>query len=159
MSYRPSVPGLSDFGVKLGGNFTQMATSPFTNGFAPGIVGGLYVRRFWRVTAVEVELLASSAPYVCRDAAAASAPNASDTVSKSQFRSIYIRVPVMFSLKVSNTLYAETVPEYSYLLSSADKNNAFTNAYKKSDIFHKSEFSWVLGLEMKLPKKFKVGVR
>lgn len=156
---RPFVHGVSDFGIKLGGNFQEIGTSPFTSQFNPGIVGGLYFRRFYRVTAIEIEALASSAHYISSQPAGYFTTHASDSVTKSEFRTIYLSVPMMFQLQVIKRLFVEVGPQYSYLISSADKNGAFTKIYKKDDVFYKSEFSGVVGLEYLYNRKFKIDVR
>ena len=156
---RPFIKGLSDFGIKAGGNFQEMGTSPFTQQFTPGIVGGIYFRRFYRVTAFKIEALASSAHYESSQPAGYYTVHASDSVTKSSFKAMYISIPAMFELRLYRDLYIEVGPQYSYLLSSADKNGVFSKIYKQNDIFYKSEFSGLIGLEVNLPRKFKVDVR
>ncbi len=156
---KPFVPGTSDFGVKAGVNFQELATSPFAPKLTAGIVGGLYFRRYWRVTGVKIEALASSAHYVSKEPAAYYASSAKDTVSKSEFKAIYLSVPVLGELRLYHEIYIEIGPQYSHLMASSDKNGAFSHIYGKSDIFFKSEFSGVIGIEAGLPYGLKIDAR
>ena len=44
--------GRTELGLKVGVNFQEMAKSPFSPTFTPGIVGGGYVRRYFRRTGI-----------------------------------------------------------------------------------------------------------
>ena len=65
----------------------------------------------------------------------------------------------MGQLMVFKDIYFELGPQYSYLLSYSEKNGAFSKIYGADDIFKKSEFSMVIGVEAKFDKKFKFDLR
>ena len=154
------VKGISDLGIKLGGDMQQMQHSPFGGQLSPGIIGGIYLRRFWRITALKVEALVNSAKYTSTQPAAEYATNhPSDSTAKSIFKSVYLSIPALAELKVYHTIYLEVGPQYSYLLTYKDKNDAFTKIYGHNDIFHPSEFSGVLGAEMTINSKLKAEIR
>ncbi len=160
-THRPFPKGESDLGVKLGVNFQEIAHSPFSPAFNPGIVGGGYFRRFWGTSGMRAELLLSTGNYTSQDPAAYYATHTAgtDTVTKSAFSGIYISIPFMFEQRVSRKVYLLFGPHYSYLLSSSDKNGQFTKIYNKSNVFFRSEFSLVAGFEVQLPKALRVGAR
>jgi len=155
----PFTLGLSEFGVNLGGNFQEMAHSPFTKSFKPGLVGGLYYRRYWRLTAVKVELLGSTAHYVSTQAAGVYATHPTDSTSKSFFKTRYFSLPVLAQLMVVKDVYLELGPQYSYMLSYSEKNGVFSKIYGPDNIFKNSEFSMIIGAEAKINRKFKFDLR
>ena len=155
----PNTLGLSEFGVKLGGNFQAVVHGPFTRSFKPGLVGGIYYRRYWRFTAVKVELLGSSAHYVSTQSAGVYAKHPIDSTSKSFFRGKYLSIPVMGQLRVLDDVYIEFGPQYSYLLSYTEKNGAFSKIYGSDNIFKKAEFSLLIGAEARINKKMEFDIR
>ena len=159
--YSRSPRGETDLGVKVGFNFQEMIKSPFSPSFNPGVVAGGYFRRFWGSSGIRGELLINTASYNSENPAAYYAPHTvgTDTTTKSAFKAMYISIPVMFEQKCFHKLYLLLGPQYSYLVSSSDKNGEFTKIYGKSNIFYKSEFSLVGGFEVQLPHALRIGAR
>ncbi len=157
----PFSHGRTELGAKLGVNFQEMAKSPFSPNFAPGVVGGGYFRRYFRRTGLRMELLASTGSYTSQNPAAYYAEHTAtmDTVTKSAFRAVYLSVPILFEQRIFRKVYVQVGPQISYLLSSKDKNGEFTKIYGRNDIFKKAEFSMLIGAEYQLPYKLRVGAR
>ena len=156
----PFTPGITELGVKLGGNIQQMAHSPFEKQFSLGLIGGVHYRRYWRITGVKVELLGSSAHYTSNEPAAYNATtHPSDSVTKSSFRALYVSLPALGLIRAYKNIYLELGPQYTYMVSYADKNGAFSKIYKRSDIFYRSEFSGIIGAEARISHKFKADLR
>ena len=158
----PETPhGRSELGAKLGVNFQELAKSPFSPAYKPGVVGGGYFKRYFRRTGIRMELFASTGSYSSQNPAAYYAQHTAnmDTVTKSSFKALYISVPILFEQRMFHKAYLQIGPDITYLLSSSDKNGQFTKIYTKSDIFKKAEFSILFGAEYQLPYNIRVGAR
>ncbi len=159
--YRRSPRGETDLGVKVGLNFQEITKSPFSPSLNPGLVAGGYCRRFWGGSGIRGELLINTASYTSQNAASYYVPHiaSTDTVTKSAFKAVYLSVPIMFEQRIRHKAYLILGPQYSYLISSTDKNGEFTKIYNKSNVFFKSEFSLVGGFEIQLPHALRIGAR
>ena len=148
-SYKPPVGGITDFGVKVGLNMQELVKSPFASQFKPGILGGIYARRYWDLIGIKADVLASTANYVTGGSA----------VPKSDFSTLYLSVPFALQIRVYHEIFVELGPQYSRLLTYKDKNSDYTKAYGKTDIFYKSEFSAFAGIDAQLPYNVRVNLR
>ncbi len=150
------IPGVSkvtkalpkvDLGIKVGGNFNQLAGTGFKKAYQPGIVGGVFVGVRKGKMGVRAEGLVSSAKYTYTYTA----------TTDGTFKNIYLDIPLLFEYKIIPRLWAQVGPQFSNVISVSADPNPPAGTDPKS--YFKSSFSGVLGLEAKLPAHLVVGAR
>jgi len=132
-----------DVGVKVGANFQQITGAGWENTYKPGIVGGAFVGVHKNSCGVQLEALVKSVTYTVDVANV-----------KSDIKTVYLDVPVLLEYRIIPRLWIQAGPQFSTLFSAKDPNS---NDVKKN--FKTSDFSGLLGLELKLPMKFTAGAR
>ncbi len=140
-------------GLKLGANFQTISGAPVKASL--GAVGGAYVRKdVYGHFGIRMEALGCLAKYTTKHPAAAYTLHipGMDTVTKAVFQAIYINVPLLVEYRLSNQLMVMAGPQYGYIVSLTDNNNAYTKIYGNSDFITTTDFSMVAGLEYAVNK-------
>lgn len=132
-----------DLGIKVGANFQQITGEGWENTYKPGIVGGAFVGLHKDSWGIQLEALVKSVTYTV------------DVANiKSDIKTVYLDVPLLLEYRIIPRLWIQAGPQFSTLFSAKDPNSKDVK-----DNFKTSDFSGLLGLEVKLPLKFTVGAR
>jgi hypothetical protein len=140
----PTLPSI-DLGIKAGANFANLSGSEWEKSMQPGFTGGAFVGLRVKKLGVQVEALINSAKY-----------NGADLLSGTDFKTTNLDIPILLQYKIIPMLWLQIGPQYSTVLSASTTGGSFSGDAKS--VFN-SSFNGVLGLELKLPVKFNVGVR
>jgi hypothetical protein len=116
-------------GLKLGVNFQSLSGAPVNS--TPGAVAGAYARKDIGRFGVRAELLGSFTQYTTKYPASfySNYTSGMDTVTKGKFMAIYLSVPLLVEYKLNNKLNVMAGPQFSYLVSLSDNNNAYSKIY------------------------------
>lgn len=137
------------FGLKAGLNMQTISGSIWDNGSQAGWNGGFFVRMYKNKLGGRAEVLISSNKI--------SSPVITDSFgNKGDFRTTHIEVPVMVEYSVIPRLTIMAGGQYSNLTTVKNLTD-ITGDIKK--IFKQSEFSAIVGVEVKLPYKIGIGAR
>jgi len=151
----------SEFGLKFGGNFQQMNGYPFVQAYNPGGILGVYVSKHGKTYGIKLEATLSTAQYKTMDAAShqfvASSDKPKDTVSKGDFTTASINVPLLLEIRPFRHLLFQFGPQYTHLLMTMDNNSAFKKAWNNDNIFKNDNYSLVFGLETDITRGVKLG--
>lgn len=152
-----------EWGVKAGANFQQLSGYAFTTDYHPGGFGGFYAKRRKNLIGIQLEVNVSTSGYVTTYPVAHNFTLAhtrcADTVSKGEFNTMYIHVPLLLELRPGRHFAFQFGGQYSYLLSNKDNNGVFTKRYGTEDILNKNNVSVLLGFELDICKNFRLGAR
>ncbi len=129
------------FGVKAAYNLTTLTISPSEPGassksdFSGGILASIPLVN--GVT-LQPEILYSG-----------QGTSFSDSVSSGKLNYGYLNVPVLIKFQTASGLFAETGPQFGYLLSAKETGGEQSIDFKSST--QSTDFAWVFGLGFKLP--------
>ena len=159
--YSSSLHPESDFGIKAGANFQQIAGSPFVPAYNTGFVAGLYGAKHWDKVGLRIEVLVSNAQMNTEHPVSYGMfhEKGSDSTSKGDFKAMYVSIPVLLEAKMSKRVNFEIGPQYNYMLSFTDNNGAYTKQFKNDKILKTGEVCLALGFNFKLPYKLNLDLR
>lgn len=148
-----------NFGLKIGANFQTISGAPVTSG--PGVMAGVYGRKDLKRFGVRGELLGGLAKYVTQYPASfySLKTPGMDTVSKGDFQAIYLYIPILLEYKLNVKMTAMAGPQFNYVASLADNNNAYTKIYGDGKFIKKTEVAVVGGIEYSAGKRVRIGGR
>ncbi len=139
---KPTLPSF-DLGIKAGANFSSLSGAEWDNSMKAGFTGGAFVGLRVKKIGVQLELLANSAKY-----------SVAGVSSGGDFKTTNLDIPILFQYKVIPMLWLQLGPQFSTVVSASGPSGV-----DDPKSFFKSSFAGVIGLELKLPVKFNVGVR
>ena len=151
-STEAQIPGVSkvtkalpkvDLGLKVGANFQQLTgDKTWKQAYKPGLVFGAFLGVYKNKAGVQAEALVRSVRFDV---------NSSTT---SYVKTLSLDIPVMFEYRLIPRLWVQVGPQFSELLNAKDNNS--TDVKKN---FNATEFSGLLGLQVKLPVHLVAGAR
>ncbi|WP_345077751.1 outer membrane beta-barrel protein [Nemorincola caseinilytica] len=150
-----------NMGVKVGGSFMHLSSAPIRT--SPGPLAGIYVWKNIGRFGVRLEALGTMVTHTTKYPASAyviPTPGI-DTETKASLQAIYLNVPLLLEYQLNENLQLLGGPQFGYLLSLTDKNDAYTKVYGNSEMLTKTDFAVVAGAEYALTrrKKLKAGAR
>ena len=150
---------IAEVGVKIGGNFQKIASSPLNSGV--GALAGVYIRKEIGKVGARLEITGSMAQYETKYPAAyyTTYTPGLDTTATAKFQVIYINVPLLFEYSPLPRLHLLLGPQFSYIASVTEKNKVYSGIYGNNNILKKTDISIVAGAEYSIKRKWQVGVR
>jgi len=157
-------PGPLDInvGIKGGVNFTRMGGSTWSGGYRSGVLGGAFASLGIKKIGGQIEGLVSTTTFTGNGSSfykttPSLLKNPADSSSTGSFSAAYLHIPVLLNLKIFGNATIQLGPQFSTLLAVKDKDNLLNQP--ATNIFNTSDFSGVVGLQLKLPLKLNAGVR
>jgi hypothetical protein len=147
-------------GLKLGVNYQTISGAPVKAN--PGAVAGGYVRKdVYGRFGIRVEALGCLVKYTTKYPAAFYTLHTPgmDTITKGVFQAIYVNVPLLIEYRLSEQLQVMAGPQYGYIVSFTDNNNAYSKIYGNTDFITTSDFSMVAGIEYAINKRVSAELR
>jgi Outer membrane protein beta-barrel domain len=148
-----------EFGVKLGADMRGISGNVWKNNYNAGITGGFWARMHKNKAGVRAEVLVSTTKYeaATHTDSFGTNPTIVDSAGNvGNFRAINLDVPVLFEYNITRKLLLHVGLQYTSLLA-LNNLTALKGSYQ--NLFNKSEFSGVIGLELLLPSNFSAGAR
>lgn len=148
-----------DLHLKAGGSFQTLSGAPVKA--SPGWVAGISVRKPLYKFGARVEVLGIYTRYKTKYPASLYSLYAPgmDTINKGDFAVLYGALPLLIDYRLNNSLRVLAGAQLSYVLSTTDKNGAYTAIYGDDAFIKVSDFSLVAGLELNVAKKVDIGFR
>lgn len=147
--------------VKVGGNHMSLSSAPVKGAFAP--MAGVSAWKTFGRYSIRLEAMGSMVNYTTKYPASYYSiyTPGMDTLTKAQFQAIYISAPLLVDYQLTDRVQVLLGPQFSYIVSFTDKNNAYTKIYGNSDFLKKTDVAVVAGAEYALDfrKKMKLGLR
>lgn len=158
---KKSIFDYSSFGIRLGLNFQSIQSATLNSGYNPGVLGGIYIRKYWDKVGFRLDAGVSTAHYTTQKPLVhgLSVDPKTDTLRKADFVPAYINVPLVVEYKVHSKLLLVAGIQYNYLFSATDNTGVYNKFVKDNDIFVRSAFAAVVGGELKIGPKIRLGIR
>jgi hypothetical protein len=137
----PGIPKF-DFGIQAGANFGKLQGDAWQQNMQPGFTGGLFLGVRMKKIGVQAEAMITGYKY-----------STTSTVGLGDFSSTNLEIPVLLQYKLFPYFWLQVGPQYSAYLTKNEIGNP-----SSASIFNNT-FSGVIGLEIKTPLKFNIGVR
>lgn len=157
-------PGPLDvsLGIKGGMNFTRMGGSTWTGGYRSGVLAGAFGSVGVKKIGGQIEGLIGTTTFTGKGTSFYNGTptmliNPIDSSSSASFSALYLHVPVLLNLKLFGNASIQLGPQFSTLLSSKDKDGLLN--VPTESVFNSSDFSGVVGIQLKLPAKLNAGIR
>lgn len=155
-------PGPLDvsLGIKGGMNFTRMGGSTWTGGYRSGVLAGAFGSVGVKKIGGQIEGLIGTTTFTGKGSsfyADSLLLNPIDSSSSGSFSAVYLHIPVLLNLKLFGNASIQLGPQFSTLLSSKDKDGVLN--VPTTSVFNSSDFSGVVGIQLKLPAKLNAGIR
>lgn len=156
-------PRYFEWGVQLGGNASLIKAYPFNTNVAPGGVIGAYIKKHNKDWGLQGGLQIATSQFTTTQAASYKFAgstyftNEGDTTTKGQLTNINVQVPIFAEIRTGPRFAVQIGAVYTYMVTSVDKDDKLKGYYKTNDLFKKSNFGGLFGIEYQLSKKLRLG--
>jgi hypothetical protein len=82
-----------------------------------------------------------------------------DTITKAEMQTINVSAPLLVEYQLTERIQLVAGPQFSYLVSVTDKNEAYTKVYGDTKFLKKTDVAIVAGAEYQIGANIKVGAR
>ena len=146
-------------GVKVGGHFMKLSSAPVKS--APSPLVGLFAYNNMGRVGIRLEAMGTMVTHTTKYPASyyTMYTAGTDTVTQAELQTINISVPLLVEYQLTDRIQLVAGPQFSYMVSITDKNEAYTKVYGDTKFLKKTDFAVVAGAEYQIGANIKVGAR
>jgi hypothetical protein len=146
-------------GVKVGGQLMKLSSAPVKSSASP-LVGLFAYNNMGRI-GIRLEAMGTMVTHTTNYAASYYTlyTAGADTVTQAELQTISISVPLLVEYQLTERIQLIAGPQFSYLLSVTDKNEAYTKVYGDTKFLKKQDYGVVVGAEYQIGANIKIGAR